>query len=370
MDTLDAIEPLEDAPEISEDEVIETLSIEPAGYPIKPFDAPDDVQVTINKDPKLFQAYATEQWMGLSVRVNDYIFDQLLLPDFAFKISKIEPSEAHRIGSETTITLLQEEQPKPIIQPVTFDQIIGNQEAKEKADIIVEYLKDPMKFGEWGPKNILFHGPPGTGKTLMARAIASASDCTFFAKKGTTLIGLHVGDGAAKIHALFHRARQLAPAIIFIDELDSIGLNRSYQSVRGDVIEVATALLAELDGLEPNGGVITIAATNNIQLLDIGLRNRFEEEIEFPLPNESDREAMLRLFSQNTPIPVNVDFKTLAKLTSEWSGRGLHEKLMKIAIHRGIREHLQELTTQHFIEIISKADPTAKQTQPPIDFFT
>ncbi|WP_457559383.1 AAA family ATPase [Candidatus Harpocratesius sp.] len=353
-----------------EEKIIQNLVIEPSGYPIKPFDAPDNINITINRDPKLFQAYATEQWLGLSVQVNDYIFDQLLIPDFAFKIISVEPNGATRIGTETNILLHQETQPRPNFQKISFEEIIGNDRAKEKADIIIAYLKNPDKFGEWAPRNILFHGPPGTGKTLMARAIASQSDCPFFAKKGTTLIGLHVGDGAAKIHSLFRKARENSPSIVFIDELDSIGLNRSYQSVRGDVVEVATALLAELDGLETNQGVITIAATNNLDLLDIGLRNRFEEEIEFPLPNETERKVMLELFAEKSPIIIKADFEKIASLTTGWSGRELHEKLIKIAIHTAIRNKLSEIDINLLNDLIKKAKPDDSKKNIPKELFS
>ncbi|MHA1796442.1 MAG: hypothetical protein ACTSUK_10030, partial [Promethearchaeota archaeon] len=143
------------------EKIIQTLIIAPAGYPIKPFDAPDTLNLTLNRDPKLFQAYATEQWLGLSVQVNDYIFDQLLIPDFAFKILKIEPPETSRIGTETNIILQQPAMPKPKLAKISFDEIIGNQNAKEKAEIIITYLQSPEKFGEWAPKNVLFYGPPG-----------------------------------------------------------------------------------------------------------------------------------------------------------------------------------------------------------------
>ncbi|MCF2141230.1 MAG: AAA family ATPase [Candidatus Lokiarchaeota archaeon] len=359
-----------EAPQPDEEKIIQNLIIEPSGYPIKPFDAPDNINITVNRDPKLFQAYATEQWLGLSVQVNDYIFDQLLIPDFAFKIINVEPEGATRIGTETTIVLRQEIQPRPNFQRISFEEIIGNNRAKEKAEIIIAYLQNPDKFGEWAPRNILFHGPPGTGKTLMARAIASQSDCSFFAKKGTTLIGLHVGDGAAKIHSLFRKARENAPSIVFIDELDSIGLNRSYQSVRGDVVEVATALLAELDGLETNQGVITIAATNNLDLLDLGLRNRFEEEIEFPLPNETERKDMLELFAEKSPISINVDFEKIAKITTGWSGRELHEKLIKIAIHTAIRNKLSEINLKLLIDLIKKAKPDESRKNIPKELFS
>ena len=146
------------------------------------------------------------------------------------------------LGPRLNFILFRKNLPKPHIPQVYFTDVVGNQQAIDKAQIIVEFLKDTKRFGKWAPKNILFYGPPGTGKTLTAKAIATEADCAFLARKGTTLIGLHVGDGAAKIYQLFAEAKANAPAIIFIDELDSIGLNRSYQSVRGDVIEVATAL--------------------------------------------------------------------------------------------------------------------------------
>ena len=319
---------------------IKHLYLAPAGYPIKPFDAPESTQLIV-KDPKLFQSYAAEQWLGLNIRIDDYIFDQLIVPDYAFKIVKITPKTAHRIGAETQFHLIQEELPKPHIPQVYFTDVVGNQQAIDKAQIIVEFLKDTKRFGKWAPKNILFYGPPGTGKTLTAKAIATEADCAFLARKGTTLIGLHVGDGAAKIYQLFAEAKANAPAIIFIDELDSIGLNRSYQSVRGDVIEVATALLSEMDGLENNEAVITIGATNSIDLLDPGLRSRFEEEIDFPLPTEKERLQLLELFAKDLPIPINVEWNIFAKRTEKWSGRDIHEKLMKVAIHRAIQQHLE-----------------------------
>ncbi len=356
-------------PQINEEDNIKTLFLLPAGYPIKPLDAPERSNISINSDQKLFQAYASEQWAGLNVKLGDFVFDQLLIPDFAFKVKQIIPEHAKRVSLETRFEILQPKPPKMQFQTVAFTDIIGNNQAKEKADIIVEYLKNPAKFGEWAPKNILFYGPPGTGKTLTAKAIASASECAFIAKKGTTLIGLHVGDGASKIHALFKEARELKPSIIFIDELDSIGLNRSYQSVRGDVIEVATALLAELDGLDPSDGVITIAATNGINLLDVGLRNRFEEEINFPLPTEGERALMLDLFCQKIPQKYDIDFQAIARVTEGWSGRGLHEKLVKIVVHQAFREKTTLITTSMLQSIVHSVNKQNSKKQPPSEFF-
>lgn len=348
---------------------IKQLYLAPAGFPIKPIDSPDIIQLQI-RDAKLFQAYASEQWLSLVVNVDDYIFDQLLIPDFAFKILRIVPKNAHRIGIETKFHLIQEEPPKPKFRQVLFTEIVGNHQAIAKAKIIAEFLKNPDRFGKWAPRNILFYGPPGTGKTITAKAIASDAKCTFIARKGTALIGLHVGDGAAKIHSLFAEAKANAPAIIFIDELDSVGLNRSFQSVRGDVIEVATALLSELDGLEENPNVITIAATNSIDLIDPGLRSRFEEEIEFPLPSEPERVDLLRLFSKDLPIKVEANLELIAKRLDKWSGRDIHEKLMKVALHKAIQHKLTIIDTELLIKVINQAMKQVQNDNAPPHFFT
>jgi len=355
---------------IHSEDIIKKVFLAPAGYPIKPFDVPNPIQVSVT-DNDLFQAYATEQWLGLSVKVNDYIFDQLIIPDFAFKIKKIIPkNKAHRIGAETRFILVQPPIRKPKFKQVSFDDVIGNEQALSKAKIIVEYLKNPEKFGEWAPKNILFHGPPGTGKTLTAKAIASSAKCAFFAKKGTSLIGNHVGDGASKIHSLYKEAKSHAPAIIFIDELDSVGLSRAFQSVRGDVIEVAASLLAELDGLETSEGVITIGATNTLRLLDSGLRSRFEEEIEFPIPTEEERLDMLKLFSKKIPFEIDIDFEKISKNTEGWSGRALHEKLIKISVHKAIQQDLKIITTDILLDIINQGKSKNKEQKPPSNIFT
>ena len=368
LDLKDLLETEQEAENDSE-KPIKTIYLAPAGYPIKPFDAPENLQVIV-RDEKLFQSYASEQWLGLSVQLEDYMFDQLIIPDYAFKVIKIIPKDATRISAETQFILQQEKMAKPKIRAVHFDEIVGNLQAIDKAKVIVEFLKEPGKFGRWAPKNILFYGPPGTGKTLTAKAIATESNCSFLARKGTMLIGLHVGDGASKIHQLFAEAKQHAPAIIFIDELDSIGLNRSYQSVRGDVIEVATALLSEMDGLEENESVITIAATNSIDLLDPGLRSRFEEEIEFPLPNEKERVDLLKLFSKDFPVPIEIDFTMIANRTDKWAGRDIHEKLMKVALHRAIQQKLPKITTELLNKIIDNVNAQQNLSRPPAGFFT
>ncbi|MHA1896759.1 MAG: AAA family ATPase, partial [Promethearchaeota archaeon] len=306
---------------------IEKIVLEPVGFPIQIEGTPDVSQIKII-DNDLFQAYASDQWLGLNVAVGEYLFDQMIIPDFAFRIIDIQPPDAQKISLYTDFVVKVKNKDVPKLETVRFTDIIGNKTAIKKAKIIGAYLKEPEKFGEWAPKNILFWGPPGTGKTLTAKAIATEFNVPMLARKGTSLIGLHVGDGAQKIHSLYNEAREKSPCIIFIDEIDAIGLSRSFQSVRGDVVEIATALLAEMDGLDANKGIVTIGATNSIDLLDPGLRSRFEEEIEFPLPNKSERIELIKLFEKKIPFKTEINYELIASKCNGWSGRDIKEKLL------------------------------------------
>lgn len=347
------------------EQTIKVLTISPAGYPLQIKDSPDLSDIKI-EDNNLFQAYAADEWAGLSVSEDEFLFDQMILPDFAFRITKIEPKNAHKITYETEFELLTPKKKKSKLEKVIYKEIIGNKQAIKKCKIIGEYIKNPKIFGKWAPKNVLFYGPPGTGKTLTAKALAYESKVPIFNKKGTSLIGLHVGDGASKIHHLYEEARLNAPSIIFIDEIDAVGLNRSYQSVRGDVVELITALLSEMDGLDRNEGVITIAATNSIDLLDYGLRSRFEEEIEFPLPSFEERVDLLKLFLKMVNITVDVDYNRVASETDKWSGRDIKEKLVKSALYETILEKSEKITTDQLLKIVKR---TLKDQREPNSMF-
>jgi len=348
--------------EVNEDDKatgIEKILLKPVGYPIRLSEHPTSQSDLEIDDNNLFQAYAQDQWVGLNVSEGEYLFDQMILPDFAFKITKIVPESAHRISSDTEfgIVPLMDTKSKQF-EKIGFGDIVGNARAIEKCKVIQEFMIHPEKFGKWTPKNILFFGLPGTGKTLTARALASECETQIIIRKGTALIGLHVGDGANKIHTLFGKARRIAKkhgsAIIFIDEIDAIGLSRSYQMVRGDVVEVSTALLSEMDGISANYGVILIAATNNVDLLDPGLRSRFEEEINFELPGNTERIQMMQLFLKQIGIDHDINFKEVNTHLEGWSGRDIKEKLIKIAFHNAILTKKDKITTGELIEIIQK----------------
>jgi len=336
---------------------IKELSLKPIGYPIRAVG--DGISPIITSDdPELFEVYSREQWAGYIVSEGTFLFDQFLYPDFAFKVVELVVDDDYstgKISADTHIILENRVKPVKLEYPkVLFEDVIGNHDAKDKCKIIMEYLKNPKKFDNWVPRNILFYGPPGTGKTMMARALACETDVPILLTKATELIGLHVGDGARRIHQLFSLAEENAPSIIFIDEIDAVALDRRFQSIRGDVSEVVNALLSELDGLNSRPGVVTICATNAPKLLDPAIRNRFEEEILFDLPTFEERLQILQQYTKNTPILINANLIRFAKETKEFSGRELKEKLIKGAIHLAILRDTQEINSNLFEEVLQR----------------
>ena len=199
----------------------------------------------------------------------------------------------------------------------------------------------------WAPKNILFYGLPGTGKTMLVKALANELDVPLYLIKATSLIGDHVGDGASKIHDLFKKASDNSPSIIFIDEIDAIALHRSFQSLRGDVSEIVNSLLTEMDGISENTSVITIGATNNPTSLDYAVRSRFEEEIEFKLPNDDERLAIIENNLKTMPLEYELDLNKIVKLTKGLSGRDLKEKILKTALHNAISDDSDIITMKN-----------------------
>ncbi len=342
--------------------------LRPAGYPLKiggPCDFPE------LSEPKVFEHYAKEQWEGERAIKGCYLFDKRMFPDFAFEIKAVEPNDSV-IGGPTVIIVekpgQEESQPIPkMMGGVSFSDIIGQEEAKSKCKLIERYLHEPAKFGVWAPKNILFHGPSGTGKTMMAKALATETDVPLIPMKATQLIGEHVGEGARRIHMLYNQAEELAPCIIFIDELDAIALDRKHQDLRGDVSEVVNALLTEMDGIEDRIGVCTIGATNRISALDYSIRSRFEEEIQFKMPTLEERLLIFKHYSKTFPqqISSSVRFEQIARETNGLSGRDLVEKILKTALHRAIIEE-SEVLPKHFEDALKQIPKTS---EPPRNMF-
>ncbi|MFW9830869.1 MAG: AAA family ATPase [Candidatus Thorarchaeota archaeon] len=327
--------------------------LKPAGYPLEVNSIPGNPLLRI-RDEKLFSAYAVDQWQGIKVKSADYLFDQLLLPDFAFEVVSVSPAEAH-IVADTKIRLIEPPELTPTKgRKIGFDDVIGHEDAKAKCLIIQKYIADPTRFAEWAPRRILFYGPPGTGKTMLARALAWETQTEFFYVKATSLIGQHVGAGADKVNKLFEDIVRKKPCIIFIDEIDSIGLDRGFQSVRGDVTEVVNSLISQFDLIEEHEGVVLIAATNSREFLDPALRSRFEEEINFPLPVFEERLQILEKYTSTLPMPVDADLEGIAKRTDGYSGRDLKDRVLKGALHHALstgRTSLDETTFKH-VDII------------------
>ncbi|MBZ9571213.1 AAA family ATPase [Methanobrevibacter sp. TMH8] len=324
--------------------------LQSVGYPFS-FPLMDTHNLEV-ADKNLFEHYAKEQWMGLEVKEGSYLFDQKILPDFGFKVVNVYPNNSV-IGEHTSIVLVIDEDNlknniKSIETNLTLEDVIGQEQAKNKCKIIMKYLKNPEIFGEWAPKNILFFGVPGTGKTMLAKSLANELKVPLYLIKATTLIGDHVGDGARQIHDLFEMAQKTSPSVIFIDEIDAIGLHRKFQSLRGDVSEVVNALLTEMDGIHENEGVVTIAATNNPEQLDYAIRSRFEDEFEFKIPTREERIAMIEKSRKTMPYEIKLSTNKLAEMSKGLSGRDIKEKLLKSALHRALYEDDDEITLKHF----------------------
>lgn len=330
------------------------LILKPEGYPMTGMI--EEYPVVENRD--VFEFYAREQWNGYVARKGDYLFDRRMFPDFAYRIIDVEPAESV-IGMNTAIIVTEEESSlfsaSEIKSDVVFEDVIGQENAKRKCRLIERFLDEPERFGKWAPRNVLFFGPSGTGKTMLAKALANKTDVPIIPVKATQLIGEYVGDGSRQIHQLYDRAEEMAPCIIFIDELDAIALDRRFQELRGDVSEIVNALLTEMDGIEEREGVCTIGSTNMIHSLDAAVRSRFEEEIEFVLPGEEEIRQIFESNVKTFPLPVeDCDFKAFAKKAKGLSGRDLVEKVLKTALHQVIIEDRETVRPEDFEKAFAK----------------
>ena len=240
-------------------------------------------------------------------------------------------------------------------QGIRFADVAGEDEAKENLQEIVNYLHDPSKYQEIGasmPKGILLVGPPGTGKTMLAKAVAGESQVPFFSISGSEFVEMFVGMGASKVRDLFSQAKEKAPCIVFIDEIDAIGQKRSGGQYGGNDEREQTLnqLLTEMDGFDDNSGVIILAATNRPESLDPALTRpgRFDRRVPVELPDLKGREEILKVHARKIRLAENVDFGTVARMASGASGAELANIVNEAAL-RAVRDG-RRLVTQADLE--------------------
>ena len=227
---------------------------------------------------------------------------------------------------------------------IKFDDVAGEDEAKENLTEVVNYLHDPSKYQEIGasmPKGILLVGPPGTGKTMLAKAVAGEANVPFFSMSGSEFVEMFVGMGASKVRDLFKQAKEKAPCIVFIDEIDAIGQKRSGGQYGGNDEREQTLnqLLTEMDGFEGNNGVIILAATNRPESLDPALTRpgRFDRRVPVELPDLKGREAILQVHAKKIKVAEDVDFNKIARMASGASGAELANIVNEAAL-RAVRD--------------------------------
>ena len=244
---------------------------------------------------------------------------------------------------------------------IHFADVAGEDEAKENLQEIVNYLHDPSKYKEIGasmPKGILLVGPPGTGKTMLAKAVAGESNVPFFSISGSEFVEMFVGMGASKVRELFNQAKEKAPCIVFIDEIDAIGQKRSGGAYGGNDEREQTLnqLLTEMDGFEGNNGVIILAATNRPESLDPALTRpgRFDRRVPGELPDLKGREAILRVHAKKVKLEPDVDFTAIARMASGASGAELANIVNEAALHavRSGRKLVSQSDLEESIEVV------------------
>ncbi len=244
---------------------------------------------------------------------------------------------------------------KPIVSNITFKDVAGISEVKEELEEIIDFLKQPGKYLDFGirmPRGVLLVGPPGVGKTLIAKAVAGEAGVPFFYQSGASFVQIYVGMGAKRVRELFKRAKAAAPAIVFIDEIDAVGKARG--GMRNDEREATlNQLLTEMDGFEDSSGVIVIAATNKIEMLDDALLRpgRFDRRVYVSLPNKEERKSILKIYLANKPHRLELD--EIAQMTVGFSGAALSSLVNEAAIH-ALKTGKKIIETEDFLAVKDK----------------
>jgi cell division protease FtsH len=243
---------------------------------------------------------------------------------------------------------------------VTFDDVAGVDESKQELVEVIDFLKEPQKFTKVGgkiPRGILLVGPPGTGKTMLAKAVAGESGVPFFSLSGSEFVEMFVGLGAARVRDLFEQAKQKAPCIIFIDELDALGKARGFGSMgsHDEREQTLNQLLVEMDGFDPQIGVILMAATNRPEILDPALLRpgRFDRQILVDRPDKNGREAILKVHLKNVQYETNLDVAKIAAMTPGMVGADLANLVNEAAL-LSVRRNKEKVTMSEFEEAVER----------------
>jgi len=273
-----------------------------------------------------------------------------------FLASRMQKGMGGVLGFGSAKGLIKSEKPN-----VKFDDVAGNEEAKEEVKEIVDFLKNPDRYIELGakiPKGVLLVGPPGTGKTLLAKAVAGEADVPFFAVNGSSFIEMFVGVGAARVRDLFNQAKKEAPSIIFIDEIDAIGKSRAAAGPMGGNDEreqTLNQLLAEMDGFDSNEPVIVLAATNRPEILDPALLRpgRFDRQVLVDKPDFKGRVEILKVHVKKIKAGKDVDLEEIARMTAGLAGADLANIVNEAALLAG-RKGKKEVNQEEFVEAVER----------------
>lgn len=309
-----------------------------------------------NKIP--YSGYSENNWLG------DMIFGWVIPIFIFFAIWMFLASRMQKnlgggiLGMGSSKKLVNSEKPK-----ISFDDVAGNDEAKEEVVEIVDFLKNPDRYVDLGakiPKGVLLVGPPGTGKTLLAKAVAGEADVPFFSVSGSSFIEMFVGVGASRVRDLFENAKKEAPSIIFIDEIDAIGKSRAAGGIisgNDEREQTLNQLLAEMDGFSSDRSpVIVLAATNRPEVLDVALLRpgRFDRQVLVDKPDFKGRLQILNVHIKDIKLSKDVDLEEVAKLTAGLAGADLANIINEAALLAG-RQNQKEVSQVHFKEAVERS---------------
>ena len=301
-----------------------------------------------------FNKAQTSIWLTLLVNVLPFV---LLIGFWFFMMQRMQGGQNNQVFSfgKSKAKLFMDNRPR-----VTFKDVAGLDEAKEETGELIDYLKNPKKFSAMGakiPKGALLVGPPGCGKTLLARAISGEAKVPFFNVSGSEFVEMFVGVGASRVRDLFAQAKQYAPCIVFIDEIDAVGRHRGAGIGGGNDEREQTLnqLLVEMDGFDANKGIIILAATNRPDVLDPALLRpgRFDRRVVVDLPDAKGREEILKVHASDKPFAVSVMLGTIAKETAGFTGADLENLLNESAL-LAVRRGKTDITMEEVEEAIDK----------------